>query len=155
VKGRAAHAATPGRGVNAIVLASHLVERLAAHKFQAEHDLLGRPTLTVSLVHGGVRHNIVPPACTIEFDRRIVPGERPAAVRREIAWILSETRRAHPRLRATIAFGLHAPPSEIPPDTEVVRLADAALRDLEDAGPARRAARTTDARTHRRRRDPR
>ncbi len=131
VKGRAAHAATPGRGVNAIVLASHLVERLAAHKFQAEHDLLGRPTLTVSLIRGGIRHNVVPPSCTIEFDRRIVPGEKPAAVRREIARILSEVRRAHPRFRATIDFGLFAPPSEIPADTEVVRLADAAIRELE------------------------
>jgi len=147
VRGRAAHAATPERGVNAIVLAAPLVERLAAHKFQAEHDLLGRPTLNVGLIRGGIRHNMVPPSCTIDFDRRIVPGERPAAVRREIARILAEVRRAHPRLRARIEFGLYAPPSEIPENAEVVRLADAAIRDLEVRRAAHGAlAGTTDAR---------
>jgi acetylornithine deacetylase/succinyl-diaminopimelate desuccinylase-like protein len=147
VRGRAAHAATPGRGLNAIVLAAHLIERLSAHKFHAEHDLLGRPTLTVSLIRGGIRHNVVPPSCAIEFDRRIVPGEKPGAVRREIARILSETRRAHPRLRATIDFGLFAPPSEIPGDAEIVRLADAAIRALEGRRPRHGALLgTTDAR---------
>jgi len=135
VEGRAAHAATPERGVNAIVLAAHLVERLSAHKFQVEHDLLGRPTLTVSLIRGGLRHNVVPPSCVLEFDRRTVPGERPPAVRREIARILSEVRRAHPRLRARIDFGQFAHASEIPEDAEVVRLADTAIRSLEGRRP--------------------
>jgi len=147
VKGRAAHAARPGLGLNAIELAATLVERLSAHKFQAEHDLLGKPTLTVTLIQGGIRHNVVPPSCALEFDRRIIPGEKPAAVRREIARILLEVRRARPRFRAGIDFGLFASPSEIPEDAEVVQLADAAIRALEGRRPTHGGLLgTTDAR---------
>ena len=135
VLGRAAHGAAPHRGVNAIVNAAHLVERLSTLKFHAEHPLLGRPTLNVGLIHGGVRTNMVPASCTIEFDRRIVPGEKPAAVKRALAAVLADLRRAHPKFRATIAYDALALPSEIPEDAEVVRLADDALRQLQGRRP--------------------
>jgi acetylornithine deacetylase/succinyl-diaminopimelate desuccinylase family protein len=131
VRGKAAHAATPERGLNAIVLASHVIERLAALKFQAEHPLLGRPTLNVATIHGGLRHNMVPPLCTVEFDRRVVPGETAASARAGIARVLAEVRRAHPRLQARIEWGLYGEPSEIPERAEVARLAIDAIRDLE------------------------
>ncbi len=135
VRGRAAHGATPDRGVNAIVHAAQLVERLSALKFHAEHPLLGRPTVNVGLIHGGVRTNMVPPLCTVEFDRRIVPGEKPAAVKRELETVLADLRRAHPKFRATIEYEKFAAPSEIPEDAEVVRLATDALGRLEGRRP--------------------
>jgi succinyl-diaminopimelate desuccinylase len=135
VRGRAAHGATPNRGVNAIMHAAQLVERLSALKFHVEHPLVGRPTLNVGLIHGGVRTNVVPPLCTVEFDRRIVPGEKPAAVKRELAGVLADLRRAHPKFRATIEYGEIALPSEIPENAEVVRLACDAIHALEGWRP--------------------
>ena len=60
--GRAAHSSTPERGVNAVLHAAHLVRRLSRLKFRARHALLGRPSLVVSKIQGGVRSNIVPPS---------------------------------------------------------------------------------------------
>jgi len=43
----------------------------------AEHALCGRPTISVGTISGGISVNTVPDHCTIEIDRRCVPGEKP------------------------------------------------------------------------------
>ena len=45
------------------------------------HPMCGRPTLSVGRIYGGQSVNIVPDSCTIEIDRRLVPGEDPL-----VAW---------------------------------------------------------------------
>src|SRR5260370_9173390 len=40
---------------------------------------LGPPTLSVGRIEGGTSVNTVPDRCTIEVDRRIIPGEDPLA----------------------------------------------------------------------------
>ena len=83
VLGKSAHSSQPHLGQNAIVAASRLVLAL-----QAEHDrlltlpptALGNPTLTVSLMAGGNGINVVPNACTVSIDRRVVNGERTVAI---------------------------------------------------------------------------
>ena len=50
--------------------------KLAEHK----HPLLGPGTLNVGLIQGGVQVNFVPDNCSIEIDRRLLPGEDSAAV---------------------------------------------------------------------------
>jgi acetylornithine deacetylase/succinyl-diaminopimelate desuccinylase family protein len=147
VLGRAAHAATPERGVNAIFHAADLVKRLAAMKLRGRHRLLGRPTLSVGTIQGGLRSNVVPPICTLEFDRRIIPGETQTQVRREIAGVVAELKKKNPKFRAKVEYGTFAGPSEIPDDSEVVRLADDALAQLEGKRPEHGALQgTTDAR---------
>jgi acetylornithine deacetylase/succinyl-diaminopimelate desuccinylase family protein len=139
VMGRAAHAA--------IHHAALLVDRLASLKLRGRHPLLGRPTLNVGTISGGLRTNVVPPRCTLAFDRRIIPGETRAQVRRELAGVLAKLRRAHPGFRAEIEVSAFAEPSELSGDAEIVRLADEAFRALE--GRRRRHAAmhgTTDAR---------
>ncbi|MCK5573653.1 MAG: M20 family metallopeptidase, partial [Bacteroidetes bacterium] len=78
-RGIAAHAAYPERGKNAIYTMSHLIPMLEeyAGTLQAgpSHPLLGPPTLNVGVVQGGSAVNIVPDRCTIEIDRRTIPGE--------------------------------------------------------------------------------
>jgi acetylornithine deacetylase len=43
----------------------------------ATHPLCGQPTLSVGLISGGISVNTVPDRCTIEVDRRVLPGEKP------------------------------------------------------------------------------
>lgn len=145
--GKAAHSSTPERGVNAVLHAAYLIQRLSRLEFRARHPLLGRPSLVVSKIQGGVRSNIVPPSCTIEFDRRVIPGETEAQIRREIAGVLRDLRRTHAGFRAKVEYGVFARPSEIPGNSEVVRLADAALRAVDGRSPRHTAlSGTTDAR---------
>ena len=42
-----------------------------------KHPLLGLPTSNVGSICGGSQPNIVPDACSIEVDRRTLPGETP------------------------------------------------------------------------------
>jgi len=146
VLGRAAHSSTPERGVNAVRHAARLVERLSRLRPTARHPLLGRPSLVVSKIRGGVRTNVVPPECTVEFDRRLLPGETRGRVKREIAGVLAALRRDHPDFRASVEYGVFATPSEIPAEAEVVALAEGALRAI-GRRPRRKAlSGTTDAR---------
>lgn len=100
--GRAAHAAYPDRGENAIYRMAPLLLRLEKHAqallAQPPHKLLGTPSLSVGRIEGGQAVNIVPDQCRIEVDRRTLPGELPEdamhAVRELLAdlphWDMSE-----------------------------------------------------------------
>jgi len=91
--GRPAHGATPHRGRNAVTAMSRIVLALetgyaAELASRPAHPRLGRPTINVGRIEGGRQPNIVPAECTIDIDRRTLPGETEAGVRREIARLL-------------------------------------------------------------------
>ncbi len=78
--GAAAHSSNPALGVNAIYKMAKIVSCLEAYAAQLQsggivHPLCGGRTLSVGTIHGGASVNIVPEQCTIEIDRRLVPGE--------------------------------------------------------------------------------
>jgi len=91
-RGKAAHGATPHLGRNAVLEMARVVEVLetdyAARLKKHQHKLLGCGTVNVGKISGGTQPNIVPDACAIEIDRRTLPGETKAGVRREIAALL-------------------------------------------------------------------
>jgi acetylornithine deacetylase len=55
----------------------------------SDHPLCGHPTLSVGLISGGISVNTVPDRCTIEIDRRVLPGEDPEAAYRHAIDYLS------------------------------------------------------------------
>jgi acetylornithine deacetylase/succinyl-diaminopimelate desuccinylase-like protein len=91
-RGRAAHGATPQLGRNAVHEMARIVDLLetdyAARLRHRRHPLLGTATVNVGTIHGGTQPNIVPDGCAITIDRRTLPGETEAGVRREIAALL-------------------------------------------------------------------
>lgn len=101
-RGRAAHGATPQLGHNAVHDMARIVDLLqrdyAALLKKRRHPLLGQATVSVGVICGGTQANIVPDLCTITVDRRTLPGETCASVRREIASLLKSK-----RLNATVA----------------------------------------------------
>jgi succinyl-diaminopimelate desuccinylase len=90
--GRAAHGATPHLGKNAVHEMARIVDVLetdyAAQLRRRKHKLLSTGTVNVGTIAGGTQPNIVPDRCTISIDRRTLPGETEAGVRREIAALL-------------------------------------------------------------------
>ncbi len=122
VRGKAAHGSCPERGVNAVRLMARAVELLEGDYAKAiahrRHPLLGRPTVNVGLIRGGTQPNIVPDRCVIEVDRRTVPGETEAGVKREMIAFL----RKH-GLSVTLedVKGVPAPPLETDPNSPLVR----------------------------------
>jgi acetylornithine deacetylase len=78
-RGVAAHSAYPERGTNAIYAMGHVLERLEEYgktlRGSAGHPLLGSPSLSAGVIEGGEAVNIVPDRCSVELDRRTLPGE--------------------------------------------------------------------------------
>ena len=79
--GVACHSSRPDRGVSAVYRMGRLlqgIEEYAGKLMTRTPDpLLGPPTLSVGMIHGGVSPNTVPDFCRIEIDRRLIPGEVP------------------------------------------------------------------------------
>ncbi|HUA67814.1 MAG TPA: M20/M25/M40 family metallo-hydrolase [Candidatus Saccharimonadales bacterium] len=121
-RGKAAHGATPQFGKNAIHEMARIVEALetdyAARLRKHRHPLLGAATINVGTICGGAQPNIVPDRCGITADRRTLPGETDAAVRREITAFLNSR-----RLHAKISCAKLAPalPLETNPSLSLVQ----------------------------------
>ena len=91
-QGKAAHGAIPQLGRNAVHEMARIVDVLetdyAAQLQRRKHRLLGAATVNVGTIAGGTQPNIVPDGCAIAIDRRTLPGETEAGVKREIAALL-------------------------------------------------------------------
>ena len=91
-RGKAAHGAKPELGVNAIHEMAGVVTLLETNYARAlsrqHHPLLGHGTVNVGVITGGRQPNVVPDRCEIVIDRRTLPGETEAGVRREILALL-------------------------------------------------------------------
>jgi succinyl-diaminopimelate desuccinylase len=71
--------------------AARAVTRLEGHRFEVAPDpLLGRPTLNVGTIAGGLNVNSVPDEAVIGIDIRTTPAQRHAAVRAELERLLGD-----------------------------------------------------------------
>jgi len=83
--GVTAHGSMPERGDNAIFKAARAVDVLRRFEFGVEaHPLIGRPTLNVGTLHGGLNINSVPDSAAIGIDIRTIPGQDHAHLRRKL-----------------------------------------------------------------------
>jgi succinyl-diaminopimelate desuccinylase len=74
-RGVSAHGSMPELGVNAIYKAGKALAKLEQFDFQAkEHAVMGKPTLNVGTIEGGVTVNAVPDYAAMGVDIRTVPG---------------------------------------------------------------------------------
>lgn len=82
--GKAAHSSVPHEGENAIVAMAEIVryitERMSPGLADIRDPLCGPATVSIGTIAGGEQINIVPERCSIQVDRRIVPGEHPEDV---------------------------------------------------------------------------
>lgn len=143
-EGRAAHSSKPHLGVNAINGMARILIALDAESGELArntHPLLGSPTLTVGRIDGGTQVNIVPDRCTIEIDRRLIPGEEPAAVSACYRAIVERLMEDSPELKVRIEppFVVDQP-LETAADSAIVRAVASVLHELglndEPAGAA-------------------
>ncbi|MFN8283681.1 MAG: M20 family metallo-hydrolase [Chitinophagales bacterium] len=72
VKGKAGHSAR-NEGINAIYLAMVDVQWFQNYQFKKINPILGPVKLTVSMIHAGTQHNIIPDVCKYTVDVRTIP----------------------------------------------------------------------------------
>ncbi|HEX5415632.1 MAG TPA: M20 family metallopeptidase [Chloroflexota bacterium] len=127
--GVACHSSNPHLGDNAIYQMAELLtvlrprlDELVARR--PHHPLVGGATWSVGKISGGASVNIVPEACSVEIDRRLLPGENSAEVLAELDALLGEITRERPHLKVSRAepFGDVAA-IDTPVDNAIVRAA--------------------------------
>lgn len=87
--GRATHSSQPHLGDNAIYKMGRVLAALEAYAKTVgssvpAHRLCGQATSSVGTIQGGLSVNTVPDRCTIEIDRRLLPGESAMDVYRQV-----------------------------------------------------------------------
>lgn len=111
--GRACHSSTPQDGRSAISAMVRVIDRIERDympNLTAEHPLTGPAVCSINLIRGGSAPNIIPDACVIEIDRRLVPGEDESQVVAEIESLLEPIRRGDPPVEFTQKIDVgHAP----------------------------------------------
>jgi acetylornithine deacetylase len=94
-RGRAAHSSQPQQGINAIYRMAKVLDALEDYArdiapTRGEHPLVGRPSLSVGVISGGLSVNTVPDQCSIQIDRRVLPGEDNETARQHVIDFLHE-----------------------------------------------------------------
>jgi acetylornithine deacetylase len=131
-EGRAAHGSRPREGRDAILRMGRVLAELEAldRDLQAgrAHDLVGAASLHASLIEGGRELSSYPDRCSLQVERRTIPGEREGIAGAEIEGMLARLRSRDPEFRAASRTMFSRPPYEIAPDHDLPRALVAAAR---------------------------
>ena len=139
VHGRAAHGSRYDIGVDAITLAAMAIAELDDYQrtvlAKKTHPLLGRPSLHASIVSGGLGLSTYPDRCSVQLERRTIPGESAADFTREVEEACARVRARAPELSAQVIPGFAQVPNEVPVGHPAVRALASALNRAGEAAP--------------------
>jgi acetylornithine deacetylase len=139
-EGRAAHGSRWDLGLSAIARMGRIVAALDEFdrtELRARtHPLVGPASQHCATIHGGAGLSTYAPTCTLQLERRTLPGETTAQVLDEIRSVIASAGE-----EASVRLLLDRPPLVCPPDARIaqcVRDAAAKIRGRvpEDAGVA-------------------
>ena len=104
VHGRAAHAAMPETGVDALAAATRILDALYAQRavYATRHSRvegIATPTINVGRIDGGTNTNVVPAKVVLKLDRRMIPEEDPASVEAELRAVIERAAAQSPGIR--------------------------------------------------------
>ena len=123
-RGRAAHGSRPEVGVDAVRHAAlYLAELESHHEALAEgqrHPLLGPGSFHFGRIRGGVAPSVYPDACTVEIERRTLPGEGDEVIQPFVD-ALNAVQSRHPEVKGELRVDLVRPPSDVSADHALVR----------------------------------
>jgi acetylornithine deacetylase/succinyl-diaminopimelate desuccinylase family protein len=119
-KGKAAHGSRPDLGDNAIYKAVDFIQelrKLIEELKKRRNPILGSGTINVGKINGGTKINVVPDSCSLEVDRRIIPGETIDYAVNQIKKILKKL-----KLQAYVEVGKGRMPMQISDKLELIKL---------------------------------
>ncbi len=138
--GRAAHGSRFDLGIDANMRMGRVLAELDALeqgvRARPPHPLVGPPSLHAATLAGGTGLSTYAAACTLQIERRTVPGERPAEVVAEVQGILDRLRARDPEFRADLRVLLVRDPFEVARDAPLVRCLAGAATDVLGRSPA-------------------
>ncbi|GIU72164.1 MAG: succinyl-diaminopimelate desuccinylase [Candidatus Nitrosocaldaceae archaeon] len=77
IRGKATHASLPEKGINAIIKAKKIIDKIEEYQqiLKKREALNTTPTCNVTMIEGGIKENVIPDLCRLIIDRRILPNE--------------------------------------------------------------------------------
>lgn len=137
--GRAAHGSRPAEGIDAITKMGKVL--LELDRLQNEilpgrrHPVLGAPSVHASIINGGRELSTYPELCTLQLERRTIPGETPEDVRLELEVLCDRLAARDPQFKAGVEVFFNRPPYEISVDAPIVRSLHGAYRKTSGVDP--------------------
>jgi succinyl-diaminopimelate desuccinylase len=136
-RGSAAHGSRPELGVNAITSMARFLLRLHEALPDVQHPLAGRPSVNVARISGGSAPNVVPDRCSVDIDRRVIPGEHdPQLVLAPFRELAADLRRERPETSIEIEVREWTDAAEAPADSAIAVIAREAVAAETGGAPA-------------------
>ena len=140
VAGRAAHGSKFELGIDANMRMGRFLAEL--DKLERElrartpHPLVGPPSLHAAMLNGGSGLSTYAARCTLQIERRTVPGETEESVMAELQAIAGRLRVADPSFEVTLRPFFVRQPFEVDRDAAIVKCVDRAASAVLGAEPA-------------------
>ncbi|MEO6865398.1 MAG: ArgE/DapE family deacylase [Gemmatimonadaceae bacterium] len=124
VHGRAAHGSRYDLGIDAITHAALIIaelDRVQRRTLQQRtHPLLGRGSLHMSMISGGTGLSTYPDLCSVEIERRTLPGETARTFLDELAAATAMVRNTHPDLNVDVSLITSQSASDVSRDAPIM-----------------------------------
>jgi len=140
VTGRAAHGSKFQFGIDANMKMGQFLARLSELerdlRARPAHPLVGPPSLHAAMLNGGSGLSTYAASCTLQIERRTVPGETGEQATAEIQAIVDALAAVDPDFHATVRTFFVRDPFEVPADARVVQAVDRAIAKVRGVAPA-------------------
>ncbi len=137
-EGRSAHAGDPSLGVNSIENCGRFLTALSAarRRLSATRDPdLGRTIVTPTMISGGTKSNVIPGACELTLDSRLIPAVGSKAVLKELDAVILALSKKDRNFRAKVDVLYETPALSVPRVAEVVRLTESLTGSASGVAP--------------------
>jgi acetylornithine deacetylase len=138
--GRAAHGSRFDLGVDANMRMGRFLAELdkleQELRARAAHPLVGPPSLHAALINGGTELSAYAARCTLQIERRTIPGETEVQVVEEVQAIIDRLAAADPTFKATVKAFFVRDPFEVSPQAAIVQAVDRAATQTLGRSPA-------------------
>lgn len=135
--GRTGHGSMPWLGINAVSYMARLIPRLEEYPFPfVESHLLGKPTISVNMIEGGNKVNVVPDVCEVTLDLRTVPMQDHQAIVTAIEALANEVAQDfHAELRVEVEVQEDVGPLETDRNEPLVEAMIESVRAVKGEAP--------------------
>ena len=138
--GRAAHGSKFQFGIDANMKMGHFLARLSELerdlRTRPPHPLVGPPSLHAALLQGGAGLSTYAPSCTLQIERRTVPGETGHQAVAEIQAIVDRLADEDRDFHAVVRPFFVRDPFEVAPSAAIVQAVDRAACRVRGNSPA-------------------
>ncbi len=140
VAGRAAHGSKFQFGIDANMKMGHFLAKLSELerdlRARPPHPLVGPPSLHAAMLKGGSGLSTYATSCTLQIERRTVPGETEALATAEIQSIVDVLAAQDPEFCATVRTYFVRDPFQVPENARVVQAVDRAAAKVRGTAAA-------------------